>query len=120
MTHDDGSGGIWSPIPALNHSNADITLLFLSANSIEYATPVDNPIFAAHTKSTNVDNGTVYTSDEHVTVQGCIDQHEFCLPDKTSVQGLPFCTELASSASVFNAIEVLFNSSHMNSAQHNV
>ncbi|KAE9380665.1 hypothetical protein N431DRAFT_459586 [Stipitochalara longipes BDJ] len=56
--------------------------------------PINDPIYSAHHATTGSNNNTYYTSDDYVTVLGCMDQHEYCLPDTTDVQGDPFCTGL--------------------------
>jgi len=115
LAHGAPGTGDWNPIPALNRSDAEVTLVFLVANSISYLTPVDDPFFAAHYKPSN---STYYQSDNNVTVLGCIDQHEYCLPDETDVQGNPFCTGLWAPYDAWTAIDFLYNNSYMNEAQY--
>ncbi|KAL8819482.1 MAG: hypothetical protein Q9223_002094 [Gallowayella weberi] len=74
----------WVPIPALNRSDGDVTLVLLAANSIVYENPVTDPFFAATTEYSSVLNDglerTFYTPDSLVSGIACVDQHQFCNP----------------------------------------
>ena len=86
------------PIPQLNRSNTDVTLAFLSANSIVYNAPVDDPWFSAHSSpfevrvnaneyngdSAGTQNGTIYFRDHPVAVLGCTEEHQVCKPNSVS------------------------------------
>jgi hypothetical protein len=102
-------------VTPLNHSDAEVTLIFLSAVPITYGSPEDDPIFAAHNAYT-VDNETYYYADDYVTVIGCVEQHEFCLTQDRSQGSLP-CTDLSSEKTVIDKLEVLYNNSAMSDAQ---
>ncbi|KAL9114976.1 MAG: hypothetical protein Q9227_001219 [Pyrenula ochraceoflavens] len=51
-------GESWTPLPAMNKSRADITLLFLSMNGIRFSRPSDDPVFSAH-----LEGGSITTTD---------------------------------------------------------
>lgn len=70
----------WKPIPALDATDADLSLMFVSANSVSYNQPVDDPIFAAH-QPLQVDNTTtIYETDGPGGVIGCSEQYRICNP----------------------------------------
>ena len=74
----------WIPIPALNRTDADISLFFLAPTSITYEAPVADPFFAASTPY-NISTGdgvnyTYYTSNQEVYALACADQHQICNP----------------------------------------
>jgi hypothetical protein len=94
----------WLPIPQLNRSGTDTNLIFLSANSIEYREPVDDPIYAAHTLFTR-SNG-FYQADDYVTVLGCIEQHQFCLQPRDNNEK-QFCTDSSDTPSLEGNIDAL-------------
>ena len=102
------SGNDWFPIPQLNSTDADLTLLFLSAYAITYPAPVDDPIFAAHKpwNSSGVD-GTYYVADSPVTVLACMEQHEYCMPQVNSEQGVQQCTGLSNARTAADNLDGL-------------
>lgn len=61
----------------MNRTDADIILYFLAANSIEYASPVDDPWFSAHR---NLSYNT-WASDSYQQALGCTDQYQICNPN---------------------------------------
>jgi len=72
-------GESWVPVPAINRSDADISLLFLAPNAIRFEEPCDDPVFGAHILVSN--NATsYYTSDLWVSVLACAEQHRVCNP----------------------------------------
>lgn len=70
--------------------DADLDLVFLAANQIIYAGPVDDPWYSAHdflgvasvrgSNPSESDALHVYWSDEPVTVLGCAKQYQVCSP----------------------------------------
>jgi hypothetical protein len=89
--------------------NADISLFFLTANSLLYDSKNNDPIFAATTptqRSQDGSTGTYYTADNLVSVLGCVDQHQWCsavkIPGKTQCSGLESLKTLVTDSSVFN------------------
>jgi hypothetical protein len=40
--------GEWIPIPAMNRTDADVTVVSLSANSMRFSNEIDDPVFSAH------------------------------------------------------------------------
>lgn len=90
----------WTPIVALNRTDADVSLFLLAPNSVLYVAPVADPFFAASLPIAvpNLDgtNTTFYTADQYVSAIACIDQYQYCNP-KTGR-----CTSLTS-VSVLNS-----------------
>jgi hypothetical protein len=94
----------WIP-EITNQMNADITIFFLTANSLLYDQPNNDPIFAA-TKTTTRTQGTsnvhYFTADNLVSVFGCVDQHQWCSVVKKP--GIKQCSGLESLHSVFEDV----------------
>lgn len=107
----------WHPVPELNHSDADVTIVFVMGNAVSYQLPVNDPIFAAHKTYTGSGQNTVYYSDEPVTALGCAQQHEFCLPTEISNQGNIFCSGLSSTDRLVANLQHLWYDSAMNENQ---
>lgn len=77
-----GPTSVWAPIAALNTTDADLSMMLVSGNSIRYSNPVNDPIFAAHGPAiaNALINKTVYTSDAAGGVIGCSEQYRICNP----------------------------------------
>lgn len=78
------SEGGWIPIDALNRTDADISLLFVSSNSIRYMEPCGDPMFAAHYEHNISGNGVSvewWTADIAVSSVGCAEQYKICNPN---------------------------------------
>lgn len=113
------ASGRWIPIEALRREDADVSIVFMTANSVYYAGEVHDPLFAADQRSYSFiisdTNYTYYFSNFgmyfclhsqvevgfrlisiDVNVMACIDQHQFCNP--TNYQ----CTDLTSSYTALN------------------
>ena len=88
----------WTPIPALNRTDADVSIFFLAPNMVVYEAPVADPFFAASTPKnlSPVDgvNDTYYMSNQEVYVLACTEQHQFCNPNNGK------CTPLSGAAQV--------------------
>ncbi|KAL8705019.1 MAG: hypothetical protein Q9201_001864 [Fulgogasparrea decipioides] len=71
-------------VPALNRTDADITLMFLAPNTVTYVSPVFDPLFKATLPYNTTDfdgkNATLYTPDHWVGVLACADQFQFRNP----------------------------------------
>jgi hypothetical protein len=85
MSDQNSSTNAWFPIPELNRTDADVTLMFVMSNSIYYDVPNTDPIFSATLVEdtlvvTSDQNVTIYTSNSWVTVLGCVEQYQFCNP----------------------------------------
>lgn len=84
-THTAGpSTGGWDPLPEINRTDADVTLIFLMQNSVSYSEPVDDPIFAAHTTldlSMVVAGADYFSTDNYVSTLGCVEQYQICNPE---------------------------------------
>ena len=74
----------WIPIPALNRTDADVSMFFLAPNGIAYEAPVADPFFAASTPKNfphgDGANDTFYTPNKAVYALACAEQHQFCNP----------------------------------------
>ena len=85
-------------IPALNRTDADVTIMFLASNAVEYRSPVLDPWFQAtlahNLTDTSGSNFTEYMPDFWVGVLACADQYQFQNPSNglstslTSMSGL--------------------------------
>lgn len=66
----------FDPIPALNRSDGDGTLFFLSSNALQFPQPCDDPVFAAHKPDPGVSfsNETFFLADNPAGVFGCLEQ----------------------------------------------
>ncbi|KAF8855010.1 hypothetical protein BDZ45DRAFT_757737 [Acephala macrosclerotiorum] len=99
---------IWAP--QIRKLNADITIMFLTANSISYAAPSSDLLFSANQEVDLIQlnkSKTYYRPDNLVSVLGCTDQHQVCalgLP----TPGLSQCTPLGN-ASALNLASKAFN-----------
>lgn len=74
----------WSPIDALNRTDADVSLFLLALNSVYYQNPVTDPFFNAsipeNVPSADGANSAYYVSERPVNALACIDQHQYCNP----------------------------------------
>ena len=70
--------GDWTPIPELNRTDADISIVFLSQNGVFYLSPVDDPFFAAHQPFQDWTNETFYSPDHAISAVACADQYQLC------------------------------------------
>jgi len=88
MTDYGEDGGSFTAIPALNHSDGGLSLIFIQATSILYLTPVDDPVFGAHQLALE-SNVTTYRADRPAGVLGCLEQVLFIVaPAKFSYRTL--------------------------------
>ena len=71
----------WIPHPLLARSDADLTLLMLSQNSVRYSAPVDDPWMQAHDKPIPTLN--TWVSDNAISLLGCAEQLQICSPDRS-------------------------------------
>ncbi|KAJ4367113.1 hypothetical protein N0V83_007643 [Neocucurbitaria cava] len=76
----------WSPIDALKRDDADVYLLFMSADGIHYAGPTDDPWFSAHKNASEIhyqktkDQFDAWLQDEPLGVMACTQQVQYCNP----------------------------------------
>ncbi|KAL1651891.1 hypothetical protein SLS58_000014 [Diplodia intermedia] len=76
------------PMPSLLRVDADVVLIFLSANEIGYSGAVDDPWYAAHQpydrviqfEGQNPGVSQIYHRDEPAAVLGCVLQEQICNP----------------------------------------
>ena len=79
----------WTPIDELNRTDADVSVPFLTSNSIIYNEPVDDDLFSAHQPANLTEPS--YSPDVEVTAMGCTEQFQFC---EVSRSPNPKCTNL--------------------------
>lgn len=93
----------WRPVPQLNRNDADVTLLSVNPNGVQYPAPSDDPFFPVHTlesvKGLTGKNDTYYVSDNPVNFMGCIDQDQICNPFNGK------CTPLSGQEVLLKAID---------------
>ena len=74
----------WIPIPALNRTDADVSMFFLAPTLVSYEAPVADPFFAASIPfDISIDDGvnhTYYSSNQDVYALACTEQHQLCNP----------------------------------------
>ncbi|KAL9059473.1 MAG: hypothetical protein Q9162_001171 [Coniocarpon cinnabarinum] len=79
-----GQDALWTPVPALNRTDADVSLVALAANSIGYLTPCDDPIFGAHDYHHLVtddgESNDFWDPDQILTSMACAEQFQYCNP----------------------------------------
>ncbi|KAK5946636.1 hypothetical protein PMZ80_000779 [Knufia obscura] len=89
----DPAGG-FTPVPAMNTTDADQSLVFIAANSVTYSEPCGDPIFSANSFYSSNSSGIIseqYYPDYYVSVLGCSEQYRICNPENnkcTDNQGL--------------------------------
>ena len=91
-----GNGSGFDPIPPLNRTDADIALIGIAGNNIEFQAPCDDPVFGAHEEATTPPDAhgetfTSWTTDRYVGIIACAEQHQICNPNNnqcTSLSGL--------------------------------
>lgn len=75
-------GNAWVPIPALNRTDADISIIMINPNSMRFAAPNNDPVFGAYEMSSYVDNQgqnhSWYAGQYWVSVIACAEQHQIC------------------------------------------
>lgn len=80
----------FDPVSALRTPDADLDLLFLSANWVKYVTPVNDVWYSAHwnglnmTFSTAEDAATLYEPDASVSILACSIKEQYCNPNLPS------------------------------------
>lgn len=100
----------FTPIQGLFQPDGDLTLVFLSANDVQYANVVNDVWYAAHQPSgifqqyrESDDSSKLYTflADHAASVLGCKSQYEVCKPQDDAQQS---CSQSESSADVWNEL----------------
>ncbi|KAI9715206.1 MAG: hypothetical protein M1828_001032 [Chrysothrix sp. TS-e1954] len=81
-----GSETGWQPMPALNRTDADVSITFISSNSLTYDYPCQDPVFNTSASYTppptpGVSATTFYYVEQVVSPIACTDQHQFCNPN---------------------------------------
>jgi hypothetical protein len=64
---------MWSPMPELARTDADVVITMVPLNGTYFETPVDDPFYSAH-KNRTVGDMTIYVSDLPAGVLGCTEQ----------------------------------------------
>lgn len=75
--------GSFVPIPQLDSTVADVTLLFIAPNSVTYGQACYDPIFPATTFVNTTSLGTrvqYYDTDRYISLLGCTEQYRICNP----------------------------------------
>ena len=85
----------FEPIPELQRTNADVTVLFLSASGVISTKEVNDLWYSSH-NSVGVKTGEygslkVYYADYEASPLGCTSQYQVCIPDAA---GRRYCTDL--------------------------
>lgn len=67
------------PLPGMNKTDADLSLVVIAKNNVKYIHPVDDPVFAAHkafnhTQVSHLGSHIAYSSDWPNAVLGCSQQ----------------------------------------------
>lgn len=86
----DHSPGAFLPVPAINASNADVSLLFIASNSVRYQEACQDPVFSATDLVEDESLGMqvrYFNPDRYVNVVGCTEQYRICNPTNNK------CTE---------------------------
>ena len=102
----------FTPIEELNRTDADVNLLFLDQEKVEYTEPVNDPWFEAKRPKPRtiqaefgvLQNVTTYRPEWPVSVVGCANQYQFCDSRNRS-----HCTELSGLGPVFAQAKGLFD-----------
>ncbi|KAF7507093.1 hypothetical protein GJ744_010906 [Endocarpon pusillum] len=95
-----GVDSSWTPSAPLNRTDADVQMVFISANSMLYSVPVDDPVFSAHVVSgfsvrvSDSQQLVYYEADTFVSFIACAEQHQICHGDA--------CTPLSAHSVVFS------------------
>lgn len=84
----------FQPIPELVRDDADVMLLFLSAQGFSYSEPVDDLWYSAHQEGPPLSvvgqaslTKPSYTADEPASALGCSQQFQMCNPHKPKPEG---------------------------------
>ncbi|KAL9024837.1 MAG: hypothetical protein Q9196_006223 [Gyalolechia fulgens] len=99
----------WEPIPALVSTDGDVSIFFLSPNSVSYQEPVTDPFYAATIPNpllVGATNFSLYTADFLVSVMACVDQHQFCNPSTNQCTSLTGALPLMSDNSEINQLNL--------------
>lgn len=102
----------FDPMPALRRPDADMVLVFLSANEIAYIGPVEDPWYSANAKYSQVKEyenehpGKIWTyyRDEPASVLGCVIQKQICNPRMAEDKR---CTPLGPTADLSQNLETI-------------
>lgn len=71
----------FSPIPQLQRTDADVTLVFLQ-NNVNYTARVDDMWFSATNRTPgSIGEDGLWVADDPISVMGCTEQHQFCKSD---------------------------------------
>jgi len=95
----------FTPIPELLRDNSDLSLFFLSSDSVSFVAPTNDPWYAAHTlgnvtikygtQNAMAENVATYVSDDPVRVLACSRQVQWCNPNLPEATR---CTPLGAAA----------------------
>lgn len=71
----------WDPIPDFNRTDADVTIMFLTFNNIDFVAQNDDLIFSAHVPFNSSLGVPVWKPDNNISALACAEQHQFCNPN---------------------------------------
>ncbi|KAL2842064.1 hypothetical protein BJX68DRAFT_270781 [Aspergillus pseudodeflectus] len=113
FTANMGAENTWTPTPQLNTTRlaGDISLIYLAPNNIKYTKPEKDPFFSTYLNasvlSVGGQNFSFYESDYYVHVMGCIDQHQFCNPNRLNGSDADNCTRLTGARPIENDLTMI-------------
>ncbi|KAF2638963.1 hypothetical protein P280DRAFT_67807 [Massarina eburnea CBS 473.64] len=93
------------PLPEMQRDDADVSLIGLWSNNVQYEIPVNDPLFTAHqyykvSPGGGMADHTRYKADYPAGVIGCAQQYQFCHSREHQNE---FCTPLSGSESEVTA-----------------
>lgn len=98
--------GTFVPVPAINTTDADLSLVFIAANSVWYMEPCDDPIFGAHQLNEAIG---VYYADYWALPLGCTEQYRVCSPQSNACTSYMGLMQLLTSFGARDANQLGFN-----------
>ncbi|KAI0539521.1 hypothetical protein GGR58DRAFT_464596 [Xylaria digitata] len=67
----------WFPIPEMNNTEGDGSIIFISSNNALFTEPCDDPVFSAHVPQDEA--GIIWYVEDHLAgVLGCLEQYQMC------------------------------------------
>jgi hypothetical protein len=101
----------WKPDPLLNRTDADVTLMMLNQNAVDYSAPSDDPWMPAHKPI-----GSNWEADHALNLLACLDQYQICNPNKGNDPTA--CTKLSGEVPVTAELESPGNAVGLNKPQY--
>jgi hypothetical protein len=98
----------WEPVPLLNRTDADVTLMMLNQNDVVYSAPSDDPWMPAHRQ---LDPG-YWVGDYSLNLMACTDQYQICNSNRGN--GPSACTKLSGHVPVMAELGLPGNAADLN------